>query len=122
MYKIPILTSNLDHMNFVWECLDIRYGLFDTKRGFYQFAAKANVSGSGCPGSNFIQVKNSAETIPEKGVETSDTKNSNRCVETRVDKTGSLYITNTVLGEANTNTLLNVYSGVQHIYLSCFLE
>ena len=60
MYKIPILTSNLDHMNFVWECLDIRYGLFDTKRGFYQFAAKANISGSGCPGSNFIQVKNSA--------------------------------------------------------------
>ena len=54
--KIPILTSNLDHMNFVWECLDIRYGLFDTKRGFYQFAAKANVSGSGCPGSNFILV------------------------------------------------------------------
>lgn len=59
MYKIPILTWNLNHMNFVWECLDLRYGLFDTKRGFYQFAAKANVSGSGCPGSNFIQVKNS---------------------------------------------------------------
>ena len=42
MYKLPIMTKNLDHMNFVWNCLDLSHRFFDTKRGFYQFAAKEN--------------------------------------------------------------------------------
>ena len=44
MYKVPILNKNLIQMDFVWKCLDLQYGLgFDTKHGFYQFAANANV-------------------------------------------------------------------------------
>ena len=38
MYKLPIMARNLEHMNFVWNCLDLL--VFDTKCGFYRFAAK----------------------------------------------------------------------------------
>ena len=40
MYKLPIMARNLEHMNFVWNCLDLSHRFFDTKCGFYQFAAK----------------------------------------------------------------------------------